>query len=51
MFSQLGISPDEVKQLREDHAVYIIGDSRMNVAGLNTHKIPVLARALAEVIR
>ena len=51
MFSQLGISPDEVKQLREDHAVYIIGDSRMNVAGLNNQKIPVLARALAEVIR
>ena len=50
MFSQLGISPDEVARLREDHAVYIIGDSRMNVAGLNDEKIPVLARAVAEVI-
>jgi len=50
MFSQLGITPDEVTQLRENHGVYIIGDSRMNVAGLNATTIPVLARAVAEVI-
>ena len=50
MFSQLGISPEEVTRLREDHAVYIIGDSRMNVAGLNETTIPVLARAIAEVV-
>ena len=50
MFSQLGLSPDEVVRLREEHAVYIIGDSRMNVAGLNENRIPVLARAVAQVI-
>ena len=50
MFSQLGISPEEVTRLRENHAVYIIGDSRMNVAGLNETTIPVLARAIAEVV-
>ncbi|MEM9319355.1 MAG: amino acid aminotransferase [Pseudomonadota bacterium] len=49
MFSQLGLGPEEVVKLREAHGVYIIGDSRMNVAGLNAETIPVLARAVAEV--
>ncbi|MBF9036780.1 aminotransferase class I/II-fold pyridoxal phosphate-dependent enzyme [Rhodobacterales bacterium HKCCE2091] len=51
MFSMLGLSPDEVKSLREDHGIYIIGDSRMNIAGLNSETVPILAKAVAEVIR
>ncbi|MEL6954584.1 MAG: amino acid aminotransferase [Pseudomonadota bacterium] len=50
MFSMLGITPDEVVRLRETHAIYVIGDSRMNVAGLNKSTVPVLARAIADVI-
>lgn len=49
MFSRLGITADEVLKLREDHAVYIVGDSRMNIAGLNRDTIPVLARAIASL--
>ncbi|MEM6887503.1 MAG: amino acid aminotransferase [Pseudomonadota bacterium] len=49
MFSRLGASPDQVKALREDHAVYMVGDSRMNIAGLNAQTIPALARAIVAV--
>lgn len=50
MFSRLGLSPKEVMQLRSDFGIYMIGDSRFNVAGLNTATVPVLARAVARVL-
>ncbi|WP_147126781.1 aromatic amino acid transaminase [Shimia ponticola] len=50
MFSRLGISPEQVEKLREDHAVYMVGDSRINIAGLNKETVPVLAKAVASVL-
>ena len=50
MFSRLGITPEQVEKLREDHAVYMVGDSRINVAGLNAQTVPVLAKAIASVL-
>jgi aromatic-amino-acid transaminase len=50
MFSRLGISEDKVTKLREDHGIYMIGDSRMNIAGLNAETVPILASAIARVI-
>lgn len=49
MFSRTGISPDQVTALREKHGVYMIGDSRMNVAGLNAETVPLLAAAMVDV--
>lgn len=49
MFSLLGTTPDKVEQLRTDHGIYMIGDSRMNIAGLNADTIPVLAKAIIDV--
>ncbi|MEL7256652.1 MAG: amino acid aminotransferase [Pseudomonadota bacterium] len=49
MFSRLGLSPEEVAELRRDHAIYMIGDSRINIAGLNAQTVPVLAKAIVEV--
>ncbi len=49
MFSRLGATPDQVRRLREDHAIYMVGDGRMNIAGLAKEDIPRLARAIAEV--
>ena len=46
MFSRLGATPEQVAKMREDHAIYMVGDSRMNIAGLNARTIPVLARAI-----
>ncbi|RVV98390.1 aspartate/tyrosine/aromatic aminotransferase [Mesobaculum littorinae] len=48
MFSRLGASPDEVAKMREDFGIYMVGDSRLNIAGLNADTVPVLARAIAQ---
>ncbi len=49
MFSRTELTPEQVVKLREDHAIYMVGDSRMNIAGLNAQTVPVLARAIAAV--
>jgi aromatic-amino-acid transaminase len=50
MFSRLGLTPDQVARLRSEHAIYMVGDSRINIAGLNRDSVPVLARAIASVL-
>lgn len=49
MFSRLGLSPEHVNTLRERHAIYMVGDSRINIAGLNESTVPVLADAIIAV--
>lgn len=49
MFSRLGASPGQVERMRAEHGIYMVGDSRINVAGLNARTVPVLARAMVEV--
>ena len=49
MFSRLGASPELVEKLRVEHGIYMIGDSRMNIAGLNQKTIPILAKAIVDV--
>lgn len=49
MFSRLGLSEEQVIRLREEHAIYMVGDSRINIAGLNQQTVPVLAAAIAKV--
>ena len=51
MFSFLGITPEQVLQLRNEHAIYMIDSSRVNVAGLSTENIPTVANALKAVIK
>jgi aspartate/tyrosine/aromatic aminotransferase len=51
MFTLLGASPDQVDRLRVEFGIYLVGDSRINVAGLTPESIPVVARAVAEVMR
>lgn len=48
MFSRLGTTPEMVEWLRAEHGIYMVGDSRMNIAGLNARTVPVLARAIVE---
>lgn len=50
MFSRLGLTPGQVQRLRDDDGIYMIGDSRFNVAGLNARTVPLLARAIARVL-
>lgn len=49
MFSRLGLSEAQVLELREKHGIYMVGDSRINIAGLNTRTVPILAAAIAAV--
>jgi aspartate aminotransferase len=49
MFSRLGATPEQVLELREKHGIYMVGDSRVNIAGLNKDSIPILAAALINV--
>ena len=49
MFSRLGTTPELVEKLRAEHGIYMIGDSRMNIAGLNAQTIPILAKAIVDV--
>lgn len=50
MFSRLGLSPEQVMQLRSEHAIYMVGDSRVNIAGLPKAGLDSLAKAIASVI-
>lgn len=49
MFSRLGTTPEMVEKLRADHGIYMVGDSRMNIAGLNATTVPILAKAIIDV--
>jgi aspartate aminotransferase len=51
MFSRLGLSGAQVDRLRAEHGIYMVGDSRINIAGLNEATVPVLAAAIAGVAR
>jgi aromatic-amino-acid transaminase len=50
MFSRLGLTTDQVQKLRDDHAIYMVDDSRVNVAGLTKNNVPTIAKAVASVI-
>ena len=49
MFSRLGTTPDLVERLRAEHGIYMVGDSRLNIAGLNKTTVPILAEAIVKV--
>ena len=50
MFSRLGLTEAQVTRLRLDNGIYMVGDSRINIAGLTAASVPVLAAAIASVI-
>ena len=49
MFSRLGLSKAQVLVLRDQYGIYMVGDSRINIAGLNARTVPILAAAIAAV--
>ncbi len=48
MFSRLGTTPELVEKLRVEHGIYMVGDSRLNIAGLNANTVPILAEAIVK---
>ncbi|WP_448694858.1 amino acid aminotransferase [Pseudomonas moraviensis] len=51
MFSYTGLSPEQVKHLRERHSVYMVSSGRANVAGIDATRLTSLADAIASVCK
>jgi aspartate aminotransferase len=51
MFSLLGIDPAQVQAMHVAHHVYMMDDSRINIAGLRAGNLAYVARAVAQVLR
>lgn len=50
MFSFSGLNRSQVERLRAEHAVYIVGNGRVNVAGMTEGKMEALSEAFARVL-
>jgi len=50
MFSFSGLNPEQVKALRERHAIYIVGSGRISVAGMTAAGMDYLCGAIADVL-
>jgi len=50
MFSFLGLSVAQVDQLREQFSIYMVGSSRVNIAGISQTNIDYLAQSVAAVL-
>ncbi len=50
MFSYLGISPAQVKTLKEEYSIYMLGSSRINVAGINANNIDYFTSSIESVL-
>ncbi len=49
LFAVLPVSKEQVQQLRDDHAIYMAGSGRINIAGLHAGNIDKFVQALADV--
>ena len=50
MFSFLGITSDQLNRLREEFAIYIVGSTRVNLAGINSTNIDYLTKSIKTVL-
>lgn len=50
MFSLLPLTPDQVLAIRRDHAVYMAGSGRINIAGLTLGSVPRFVQAFDAVL-
>ena len=50
MFSRLPLNKTQIDKLRDDYGIYMVGDGRINVAGLPDEGLDKLADAICTVI-
>ncbi|MGW7362500.1 amino acid aminotransferase [Streptomyces sp. NPDC054841] len=50
MFSMLPLTPDHMRRLRRQFAIYGTASGRINIAGISAHRIPFLAQGIAAVL-
>ena len=46
LFSALGLTPEQVNQLKNKYSIYMVNSSRINIAGLNQRNIDYVVEAL-----
>ena len=51
MFSFTGLTPEQVEKLQSKYGIYMVSNSRMCVAGLNSSNIDYVANAMADVLK
>jgi aspartate aminotransferase len=50
MFCFLGVTPEQVDRLKKDFGIYMVGSSRINVAGITPGNVDYLANSIAAVL-
>ena len=51
MFSFLGITPAQVERLMKNYSIYMVGSSRISIAGISKHNVDYLAKSISEGIK
>lgn len=50
MFSFLGVNPKQVARLQKEFSIYMVGSSRISIAGINEDNVDYLAQSIAKVL-
>ena len=50
MFSYSGLTPLQVDALKNEHAIYVVRDGRINIAGMTPTNMDALCTAIAAVL-
>ena len=50
MFSFLGITSEQVQRLQDEFSIYMVGSSRMSIAGIAKSNVDYLAESIAKVL-
>ncbi|WP_153914709.1 amino acid aminotransferase [Shewanella sp. TC10] len=50
MFSFLGINAQQVEELKQQHSIYMVGSSRMSIAGISEANVDYLAKSIASIL-
>jgi aspartate/tyrosine/aromatic aminotransferase len=50
MFCYLGVSPEQVAQLKKDYGVYLVDSGRINICGITSDNVDYLAESIASVL-
>jgi aspartate/tyrosine/aromatic aminotransferase len=51
MFTYTGLAPEQVERMVNDFHIYMTGDGRISVAGLNPGNVPYVADSMDKVVR
>ncbi|MCS6154841.1 aspartate/tyrosine/aromatic aminotransferase [Shewanella baltica] len=50
MFSFLGMNPEQVARLQKQFSIYMVGSSRISIAGISEDNVDYLAQSIAKVL-